>query len=218
MDQVELTACQITRSQPGPLEAGEIAHVGESKSTTKTSETFECLKCIFFNGRSLRGNTFSDLKCLLTKEHFDIISIAETFLNKQTIDLVTEYQLHGFKFFNKDRIARGGGGVAVFRRDYLNPTLQTTPRNNTTEHLSIDLTAGPTILNFNVVYRRPGHSADESKDLYNSLSTTIEGKNSVIVCDFNLPNLNWTNNVGVENESHRLLDFIDDHFMHQLVN
>ena len=35
---------------------------------------------------------------------------------------------------------------------------------------------------------------------------------------FNLPNINWTNNVGVESESHRLLDFIEDNFLHQSVN
>ena len=190
LDQVELTSSQITRSQPGPLESGELPHLIERENKINTSETFKCLKCIFFNARSLRGNTFLDLKCLLTKEHFDIISIAETFLNTQSIDLASEYQLHGFKFFNKDRIARRGGGVAVYIRDYLNPTLQPTPGNNTTEHLSVNLTTGPTKLNFNVVYRRPGQPADEDTDLYDSLSTQIEGKNSVIIGDFNFPNIN----------------------------
>ena len=165
----------------------------------------------------MRGNTFSELKCLLAHEHFDVISIAETFLDTQNIDLVSEYQLQGYKFFNKDRIGRRGGGVAVYIREYLNPTRQDTP-DNTTEHLSVNLTSGSTTLNFNVVYRKPGQTVDEDIKLYNSLNTTINSnKESIIVGDFNLPNINWSNNIGVESESHRLLDFIDDNFLHQTV-
>ena len=146
-----------------------------------------------------------------------MVAIAKTFLDTHNIDLVTEYQIQGFKFFNKDRISRRGGGVATYIREYLNPTHHETPADATTEHISININTGSTTLNFNVVYRKPGQTVEEDIKLYNSLSTAINNKESVIVGDFNLPNINWTNNVGIESESHRLLDFIEDNFLHQSV-
>ena len=174
------------------------------------------LKCLFFNARSMRGETFSELKCLTAQENFDIITIAETFLDTVNIDLVCEYQLQGYKLFNRDRINRRGGGVAIYVKNCLNPTL-ITHHNNNSEIISVTILTLLRPLNITVVYRRPGQTIDEDCEMYNTLTDTLQNNDSVIVGDFNLPNINWQNHTGVESESHRLLTFIDDNFLHQHV-
>ncbi len=54
-------------------------------------------------------------------ENIDVIAITETFVEMVNNELLHEYSIEGFKFFNKDRINRRGGSVALCVASWLKP-------------------------------------------------------------------------------------------------
>ena len=58
------------------------------------------------------------LQHYILKHDFDILALAETFLNEN----ITNNQIHinGYNFFRKDRVGRTGGGVAIYVREGIN--------------------------------------------------------------------------------------------------
>ncbi len=54
-------------------------------------------------------------------ETIDVIAVTETFIDMINNDLISEYSIDKFKFFNKDRVNPRGGGVALHIETWLNP-------------------------------------------------------------------------------------------------
>ena len=67
------------------------------------------------------------------------------------------------------------------------------------------------------MYRRPDHSPNEDTDLYNLMQETLTSDETIIVGDFNLPKINW--NLGTSDAlgAKRLLDFMDENYLEQMV-
>ena len=174
------------------------------------------LSCLYLNARSLR-NKIDELRALSTSESFDIIAITETFLDTHNIDLTAEYQIDNFKLFTKDRQGRRGGGVAMYVRHDLNPVLIAN-NEDSVEHLAVLIETDKIKFYFSVVYRPPGQSLELDALLYNGLSILTQRHDSVILGDFNLPHIDWQTLHGVEAESHRMIKFIEDNYLFQLVS
>ena len=76
------------------------------------------LKFIHQNIRSLR-NKLNELRVFLTQSpRVHIIALTETWLDSNISD--AEVSLPGFTLFRRDRLARKGGGVAVFVSESIN--------------------------------------------------------------------------------------------------
>ena len=175
------------------------------------------ISVIYTNARSIR-NKFNELKSLVNTENIDIIALTETFLNTNNIDLISEYSLPNFKLYVRDRQSRGGG-CALYIRSSLNPLEIKTSSNPNVEHMCVQIN---TITNkkilINVIYRKPNQSTEIDTAMYNSIHEIIKNKDSIILGDFNLPQICWRTVSGVESESNRLIDFVEDNFLHQMVN
>ena len=70
---------------------------------------------------------------------------------------------------------------------------------------------------FGVVYRPPRQNEENDKLLYTEIENAIDQKDSVIVGDFNNPNINWKN-LTADAEGNRLLELMEDNFMSQVVS
>ncbi len=174
------------------------------------------IRGIYTNVRSLR-NKINELRCLVNTEPIDVIALTETFLDTVNIDLIGEYSLPDFNLYVRDRIGRGGG-CALYVRSNLNPIEIKTSANPKVEHMCVQINTNRNkkIL-INVVYRRPSQPLDTDTAMYASIHESIKEKESIILGDFNLPEICWKNISGVESESNRLIDFVEDHFLYQTV-
>ena len=166
--------------------------------------------------RSLR-NKFSDLKCLATTENIHVIAITESFIKTNTIDLPSEYNLASYKLFLRDRHQGRGGGIALYVKSCLNPIEITTTADTRVEHMCVQLNTKTAKLYINVIYRRPNQPVEVDIAMYKSLEESIRDRETIILGDFNLPQINWTSITGVDGESYRLIEFVEDNFLHQSV-
>lgn len=173
------------------------------------------LKGLMFNSRSIR-NKMDEVRSLAITEHFDIIAVTETFIDTTNIDLISEYQIDNFKLFTHDRVGRRGGGVALYVRKDLQPVLKDI-NHERVEQLCVQITAYKTKISISVVYRPPAQPQDVDMEMYNILKQVTKEKECIIMGDFNLAHINWETLTGDEAESHRMIDFIEENFLHQLV-
>ena len=174
------------------------------------------IKGLYLNIRSIRSN-FSELKSIIYSENFDIVALTETFINTDRIDLPTEYNIPGYKFFHKDRKNSRGGGVGLYIKEMLHPTEIEIIQDHNIEVLNTEISTVSGKVNISVVYRRPSQVKELDILMYDRLKTVITGKNSIIMGDFNLPEINWNDHSFVESESGRLINFIEDNFLFQFV-
>lgn len=69
------------------------------------------LKVVCFSVSNLK-NINEELKCLARTENLDVIIVTESFADTSSFDYISEYNIDGLTFFNKDRVNRRGGGIA----------------------------------------------------------------------------------------------------------
>ncbi len=68
-----------------------------------------------------------------------------------------------------------------------------------------------------LVYRKPQLNIQLDEDLYETLTSLIENKVSIIIGDFNSPSINWES-LSSNNEDSQLLSFYNDNFLTQFVH
>ena len=154
---------------------------------------------------------------MVQTETIDVIAVTETFIDTINNDLASEYNIDGFKFFNKDRVNRRGGGVALYIATWLNP-VEITPNDTNIEHVCVRVTGNKIAVNISVTYRPPGQTQELDTEMYQVLQRSLHNNDAVILGDFNLPHIDWQTFTGVERESHNMLDFLEDNFLNQLVS
>ena len=91
------------------------------------------------------------MRCLVETEIIDVIAVTETFIDTTNNDFISEYSIDGFKFFNKDRVNRRGGGVALYIATWLNP-VEITPSDSNIEHVCVKVTGEKLAFNISVTY------------------------------------------------------------------
>ena len=67
--------------------------------------------------------------------------VTETFIDTVNNDLISEYSIDGYKFFNKDRIKRRGSGVALNIATWLNP-VEISLNDSNIEHVYVKVMGG----------------------------------------------------------------------------
>ena len=100
------------------------------------------LNVFYTNSRSIisKIDTLRGIACV---EELDIIGITETWLDIAGKHFLPEVGIDGYTFYHKDREGRKGGGVALYVRNTLNSSVNTTIKTDgNTESLWIDVIVG----------------------------------------------------------------------------
>lgn len=135
--------------------------------------------------------------------NFDIIALAETWLDETVID--SEIALPGYKFFRSDRDFLKtnkccGGGLLLYVKDFYNCRILK-EHNAGVECLSVSIETGNQIILFTLVYAPPFENKhrDSYLDDFGKFSVHMDEiiemaptANLIICGDFNLPGYTWT--------------------------
>jgi len=125
--------------------------------------------------------------------------------------------IEGYNLVRKDRADnRRGGGVAFYIRSNISFTIcEDLVEPNFSETLFCNVNCGKENTLIGVCYRPPNSTVENDRGLY-SLLNKITGK-SVIVGDFNLPELDW-NKRELLSDSHPFVKCLNDNYLEQLVD
>ncbi len=82
----------------------------------------------------------------------------------------------------------------------------------------MQIKASDLVVNISVTYRPLGQTQEHDAEMYRVLRQTLRNGESVILGDFSLPHIDWHMPSGVESESQRVLEFLEDNFLSQLVS
>jgi len=152
-----------------------------------------------FNARSI-ANKISELHELLYSSSYDIYFVTETWLHKGICTDLLDPNGQYIVLRNDHTISRGGGVCAFIRN-----ALRVVPKTFSDEFCDIEVTgfdviASNTRARFFVVYRPPKQDVDAvkyMKKLVKCLSNYESKKyTNIILGDFNLPKIDWTNYTG----------------------
>ena len=150
--------------------------------------------------------------CLCVYEDINVICITETHLKNSVLD--AEIEIEGYKFFRKDRnfnvknndiatknsgvdYSSGGGSIIYYRND-INAKIVKDFSEHALDSLAIELDSNIGQFCIACIYRSPNLTAPNNI-LLSSIKDICKTSNkfeTVVVGDFNLPNVSWdTGNV-----------------------
>ena len=142
------------------------------------------------NARSLR-NKFTDLEALAATEEYHVIGVAESWLDSTNRDFLAEYSLPGYSAFSCERENRPGGGVLLYVKASLHPTLVQTEVIDNVDVAIVQIKNRSRKVTLALVYRPPRVSSDTDDRLYEQITDISCHTDSVIFGDFNLPVAKW---------------------------
>ncbi|PKU42878.1 adaptin ear-binding coat-associated protein 1 [Limosa lapponica baueri] len=171
------------------------------------------LKCIYTNARSM-NNKQGDLEAMMHQENYDIVAIAETWWDASHDWSAT---IKGYKLFRRDRQERRGGGVAVCVSGCYESS-EIKYSDNRVESVWIRIRANKGDIAVGVCYRPPNQSSEVDEAFYKQLGEISQSFATVLVGDFNLPDICWEYNMADREQSRRFLECVEDNFLMQLVS
>ena len=150
----------------------------------------------------------------IASNSFDIIVLTDAHLDSS----INDVEIFGREYcvYRSDRQQGGrfGGGVLIATKR----CFKVSPREDLaceSELLSIDInTANNRKIVMGVLYRPPNSNLKVLEDLQNSLGN-IKTNDMILLGDFNLSEIDWTNNRLLKTSEHHV---VQDNFLHQLVN
>ena len=144
-------------------------------------------------------NKLCELKHAVAIYHSDIVCINETHFNKEISD--AEISIPGFKMFRQDRdfainaeagnsSVSCGGGCIIYIKDNLNPTVLEWFKVPDSVAIEFDSNIGR--VNIACIYRSMSLSGNQNNQMIKMVSKLSDyNGESIIVGDFNLPNVSW---------------------------
>lgn len=150
---------------------------------------------------------------MVAAENFDIVAITESWIKVDTRDFIGEFQIEGYKMYNKDRKSRQGGGVMLYVRESLRSTLSQMGDTDDYDLLGVDIKAENLILRIGIVYRPPASAEEIDNSLYTTLGNFIRGKDVILMGDFNNGRVDYDSLHAEEAEGVRLVEFLQDNFL-----
>ena len=178
------------RGSCDPGSRSNVIHLRGSVINPNT-QCHKYLKVCFVNARSLR-NKFSDLESLALTEDYDIIGITETWINTEVRDYLAEYALQGYSLFNNERKDKTGGGVLMYVKTILGPTLITNTEIKNIDSVYVQIkTKSHDKLTLALTYRPPAQSSVTDAKLYDQIADISCQGDAVFFGDFNLPVTKW---------------------------
>ncbi|CAB4017509.1 Hypothetical predicted protein, partial [Paramuricea clavata] len=201
------------------LLAGDVAtNRGPVSSHAKTNYG---LKVLYLNARSLKAFVALDesktnvckitlFQQLVQSGIYDVVCVCETWLNNTVLD---SELLQDYCIFRKDRVGRVGGGILVATKLNIRATRRLDLEKQDAEFVVIELIKPnkKSVLLY-TFYRRPPDSTTEPlQHLNTSLQNTSESSCCVVVGDFNLPAIDWSNDSTAPiNKGERAIEVIDE--------
>ena len=121
----------------------------------------------------------------------DIVCITETWLKTNSIK--SAFQIEGYSSYFNSRSSITGGGVVLYTK-YAGVQLTSEVTTNDAYNIcAISIGNGANKLLAVAVYRAPWASCDDTESMCDELDRLIiQFDNAVIVGDFNLPKLSWS--------------------------
>lgn len=154
------------------------------------------LKIYFQNARSLK-NKLNDLYISALAQDYDILCFNETWLNESVNDseiLDNRYNIvRRDRCLNQSGLLRGGGVLIALDKKFSFEMCDNTINNM--EYLILKVSVSQlTTFYLCVVYFRPNTSADDYMNFYSIFSNDVDmmSKPVLILGDFNLSNINWS--------------------------
>ena len=151
-----------------------------------------------------------------------MVAVTETWLKQEIMncELLSE---NNFKIHHKDRANRIGGRVMLAVRNNILCIRRKDLENEQTEMLACAIRPKTKKkLLVLVFYRPPNTGLNYMKDFKKALKLVCKSNfDFVIVCgDFNLPDIDWTTGVAVNNDPIHLFfaKAVKDNYLHQLVD
>ena len=190
------------------------------------------LNILYINARSLKAFVASSdnggtkvckiqlLQQLVFSSSYDEVCVCETWLNDS---ILSSEILPGYTIYRRDRLNRTGEGVLVAVKDNIRSTHHAELESENTELIVIKLIIPNSKSVFLYTFYRPPNSApDVLLQLNSSLLSTRESSCCILLGDFNLPELVWSNPSAPNHHSGQVLydtfcDLAGDNFLHQLI-
>ena len=171
---------------------------------------------MYTNARSV-VNKIDELKIYASLTQPDIIAITETWTN----DSVSNHflSLPNYAIISRhdrnDTLNGRGGGILIYAKESLK-AVESTVHCNFNQFSSIEISPpGGDTLSLLVIYRSPNSSSVNNDLLLDVLK--IAKNSSLVVGDFNYPNINWESFSG-PNDVHSFIDLVSDKFWNQHVD
>ena len=191
----------------------------KKKTSQNKNETQRIIKIYYTNVRSLK-NKINELKIMAAAAKPDIIALTETWLHDDIGN--SEINIDSYSLIRKDRhrVANSrGGGVAFYIKD--NIRVHTLSENDDRSLEMIWLEIATSIKNDPLViglyYRAPNINIQDS-DVINKSIKDYCTKNTIIIGDFNHPNIDWkTMQPNGDTLCKKFIKTVNDNFLRQLV-
>ncbi len=123
----------------------------------------------------------------------------------------------GQENFHKNRIHKKGGGVICYVKSNYPAVKIFKQESEKYDTVYIEVATGRhNKLTIETVYRPPKQQAADYATLNAEIQAITQNKQSVIIGDFNCPNIDWTTMNG-DQDGNRLLEMIEDTFLTQIV-
>ncbi len=153
-----------------------------------------------------------ELLVQIATEEPDITAITETLAN--TNHLMSEFSVKGYESFYKNRGHKKGGGVIFYVRSTFNATKKEKQDAEKYDTRYVEIVTKKTKITIATIYRSPKLQAVDDAMLYEEIKTVIQNKQTIIIGDFNCPNIDW-NTMNGDQEGNRLIEMVEDSFLTQ---
>ena len=167
-------------------------------------------------------NKWDTITAELSYSRTDVVAISETWL--QAVDNITSYSLPGYVSFASFRSSRAGGGTSLYVNQLLKPIAldinQAAFTNDTFNISAALLTVLPQPVAIVACYLAPWASSSDAKAFVDCLQGITSGRRScLVVGDFNLPHVCWTDSSQTANEYKNVCfqSFVDSANLQQLI-
>lgn len=144
--------------------------------------------------------------CLVLIENFYALAITVTYIDSSKINLISEVAINYLtKILSSVEVV-----VSPFlSKNYLQ-SYNRTPRDSNVEPLCVRVKAVKNTVTISVTFRPPAQSLNEDIEIYSVLHQFLDNDSSVILEDFNVPNINWTSLTGTKGNSHRIIESLEN--------
>nr|CAD2180569.1 unnamed protein product [Meloidogyne enterolobii]CAD2180571.1 unnamed protein product [Meloidogyne enterolobii] len=164
-----------------------------SKILSQKSDPSTLLNCYYFNCRSI-VNKLCELRDFISVENPDILMLSETWIKDTTLtadELSINSKYHVYLCNRSDPKNKKGGGVTILIKSNIPSKKVLSTKNNSFEVIIIEILKPQKVRLF-CVYLPPKLNKKINNQLIKCLEENTE-KNSIILGDFNMPNIDWNN-------------------------
>lgn len=169
------------------------------------------LKIAHLNIRSLPAH-FLEIRKLLTQHNIDILTLSETWLSDNIDSRILKIPL--YNFYRCDRRGRGGGGVAVYCKDNINPKIDKCTADDVNEIMWLTFAVSNGTIALGVVYRPPNTNFSVFLNTFADLLADHLIRSNRLICtgDFNVNLLDLS-----DSKTQRLLNLISSMNLTQII-